>query len=78
MKPLMLVSEMESAVLPSNIKVSELELAPPGQAAMMTKPTWKAGGKPDKWAIANAIKGKAMICKDNPVMKALGLEKTFL
>lgn len=49
-----------------------LEVAPPGQAAIITIPTFIAGERFDTVAKTNAIMGNKIIWQHNPMSKALG------
>jgi hypothetical protein len=72
------VSEMESATLPRSIKVTKLEVTPPGQNEITRKPTFKIGSKLKYPIIYQAKTGSRMICESKPMVKDPGFTSRFL
>lgn len=72
------VMDIDNATLPLSKYVIRLEVAPPGQEAMMIKPTLKYGSISVNSAIPNPIRGSNRIWRIIPVTTAFGRKKTFL
>ena len=70
------VSTIDSATLPPARKVKTFEVVPPGQAAMITRPTAIAGDGPSSSTRPKASSGISAICAAVPTSMARGKVKT--
>ena len=72
----MAVSEIESAKSPFTKTLKPFDVAPPGQAVMIIKPTAICGSSRKTIAIKAPIRGSKIICPESPIRAALGLRIT--
>ncbi len=72
------VSESDKATFPLNKCVIKPEVAPPGLAAKITKPTFISLETLAKLAIPKAINGKATIWEVKAVANAFGYKAIFV
>ena len=77
-KALSTVSEILKATLPFKIKLTKLDVTPPGQKESIIKPTLMAGEKLLKYIKTNAAIGNKTICATSPIVMDFGAVNKFL
>src|SRR6056297_2746093 len=72
------VIEIDNATLPFKMYVMRFDVAPPGHAAIMIRPTFNIGSMLVRKAMENAINGNNRIWQQIPMVMAFGFTKTRL